>query len=217
MEINKNNVHDLFVENPEKYQGIYHFGESEWESNLFIFIDKNIICGQLRYSEWKLDENNNVIGSISYYLNLENIKIEKNILSSDGWSGKFVEYENQKALILDNSKANIDKKIISEIGFKLDCDFDVYHSGKYPSASLKMLTSIDLMKFSKKELKIMRNEIFARYGYIFNPGGEMYKYFNSQEWYSPESNNVNKYLTAIELFNIRAIKERERTATNNGS
>ncbi len=39
--------------------------------------------------------------------------------------------------------------------------------GKYPDSSTRLLTEIDLEGKSKQELRIMRNEIFASYGYIF--------------------------------------------------
>ena len=55
----------------------------------------------------------------------------------------------------------------------------------------------------------MRNEIFARYGYIFKEGGEMEKYFKSQDWYTPEHKNVNDFLTEIEKENLKLIREVE--------
>ena len=76
-------------------------------------------------------------------------------------------------------------------------------------------------KFTKEELiwyvnyfnfdyKIIRNEIFARHGYIFILGGEMDKYFRSKEWYIPEFNNVNHFLSDIEKHNIQLIKQLEK-------
>jgi hypothetical protein len=56
----------------------------------------------------------------------------------------------------------------------------------------------------------MRNEIFARYGYKFTPGSEMYNYFNQQDWYSAKYDNVNDFLTDIEKENINLIKQAEK-------
>ena len=55
----------------------------------------------------------------------------------------------------------------------------------------------------------MRNEIFARYGYIFREGGEMNDYFKNQEWYTPKYKNVNSKITDLEKFNIQIIKSYE--------
>ncbi len=40
-------------------------------------------------------------------------------------------------------------------------------AGKYPETYLRKLTDDDLKNKSKQELRLMRNEIFACYGYIF--------------------------------------------------
>lgn len=81
--------------------------------------------------------------------------------------------------------------------------------GEYPDASLKVLTSSDLSGFSKRELKIMRNEIFARHGYIFKTD-DMKKHFASKQWYEPKYNDVNNMLTEIEKQNIRTIQQLEK-------
>lgn len=209
MEIDNDKLEDLFSKNVTEYIGIYHFGESEWESNLFIFVDNEVVCGQLRYSKWKLDENDNVIGVNVFYCNLKNLKIEKYKLNAVGWTGKFVLYENEKGLIIDNSHSECEWKIENEIGMKLNAEIGVYHSGKFPEASLKILTEKDLENKLKTDLKIMRNEIFARYGYIFKSGGEMEKYFKLQDWYSEQYENVNSFLTDIEKANIELIQKIE--------
>ena len=55
----------------------------------------------------------------------------------------------------------------------------------------------------------MRNEIFARYGFKFNSGGEMDLYFKQEKWYQPQHENVTEFLTQLELDNIELIKEIE--------
>lgn len=82
--------------------------------------------------------------------------------------------------------------------------------GKYPIASNRVLNHNDLNQLSKSELQIMRNEIFARYGYIFNNGGRMDKYFRSTNWYRPQYNNVQSKLTQIEKKNIKFIQQYEK-------
>jgi hypothetical protein len=81
---------------------------------------------------------------------------------------------------------------------------------KYPEASSRYLTSQDLAGKSVWDLKVMRNEIFARYGYRFK-SEDMREYFNQQEWYKPEYNDVTSRLTEIEIANIKMIKQYEDT------
>lgn len=47
-----------------------------------------------------------------------------------------------------------------------------------------------LAEYSKRELKIIRNMIFAEKGYIFE-GGEMSEYFNNKSWYEPYIEDQN--------------------------
>lgn len=66
---------------------------------------------------------------------------------------------------------------------------------------------------SQSELRIMRNEIFARYGYIFQ-SEDLKNYFNSKKWYKPALNNVNELLTEIDKKNIELIANFEKNKAN---
>ena len=80
--------------------------------------------------------------------------------------------------------------------------------GDYPEASSRYLSDNDLKGLSKHSLRIMRNEIFARYGYIFKTDA-MRSHFIRQSWYTPKYNDVNSLLTPIEKANINLIKSYE--------
>ena len=58
------------------------------------------------------------------------------------------------------------------------------------------------------ELRIMRNEIYARHGYIFKLP-ELREYFMKQSWYVPVSEDVTNSLTSLEKENIELIKRYE--------
>lgn len=79
--------------------------------------------------------------------------------------------------------------------------------GRFPQASQRLLTDGDLAGLDARDLRIMRNEIYARKGYIFqNP--DLSRYFSEQPWYRPRiSGDVP--LTAIEQQNVMKIKTRE--------
>ena len=70
------------------------------------------------------------------------------------------------------------------------------------------LSESDLYRFSPKDLRLLRNAIFAKHGYIFNDQN-LSKYFQKYQWYIPTSNNVYDELTATEKRNIQIIKNRE--------
>lgn len=89
-----------------------------------------------------------------------------------------------------------------------EIDFYPHLPGKYYEASEKVLDSSTIAKHTKTELRIMRNEIYARYGYIFK-SKEMQEYFNKQPWYEASRENVDKYLSDIEKANIELIKKWE--------
>jgi hypothetical protein len=81
-------------------------------------------------------------------------------------------------------------------------------NGIFPEASQRKLTDLEIMNLSKRELKIMRNEIFARHGYIFKTN-DMSEYFGGQHWYAPRFNDVTDKLSKIEKENIQLIKKYE--------
>lgn len=61
---------------------------------------------------------------------------------------------------------------------------------------------------SKHDLKIMRNEIFARHGYIFKTS-EMKSYFSTQSWYYGRYDDVSSLLSDLEHKNVALIKSYE--------
>jgi YARHG domain-containing protein len=81
-------------------------------------------------------------------------------------------------------------------------------NGKFQFASTQLLIDNVLYKYKPNQLKIMRNEIFARHGYIFKTN-EMNEYFKSQDWYEPTGGNIGEKLSEIEKLNVKLIKRYE--------
>ncbi len=67
----------------------------------------------------------------------------------------------------------------------------------------------DLAEMSKKELRLMRNEIMARHGYSFN-SNDLKKHFESQLWYFPLFTDEGNQLSNIENVNVKFIQEHEK-------
>lgn len=82
-------------------------------------------------------------------------------------------------------------------------------TGKYLEVSFVKLTKKELQNYSKKELRIIRNEIFARNGHIFISGGEMDKYFSTKNWYKKKKKVDLSELNEVEKYNVQIIKELE--------
>ncbi len=80
--------------------------------------------------------------------------------------------------------------------------------GKYPEGSTRLLTLDDVTGKSSWELKIMKNEIYARHGYIFKTS-ELKSYFERQAWYRPMNDDVSDLISNIEKENAAFIKRYE--------
>lgn len=91
-----------------------------------------------------------------------------------------------------------------------------YYNNEFllPYSDSTYLTDSDLRIMSSEELRIARNEIFARYGRMFNDV-ELQNYFNKCSWYEPlikpENFNENQ-LNECEKANIQLIKQHEKAA-----
>lgn len=55
--------------------------------------------------------------------------------------------------------------------------------GRYPQTALRNLRARDIDELSNRELKIMKNEVYARHGYVFHVNPAMVKHFARQSWY----------------------------------
>lgn len=85
------------------------------------------------------------------------------------------------------------------------CSYDYI----FPSDS-EYVTADDLYGKTKTEVALMRNEIYARHGYIFET--EPYKsYFNSKYWYVPDKHFNENMLSKLEKENKDFIVEYEKS------
>ncbi|HMS33984.1 MAG TPA: YARHG domain-containing protein [Ignavibacteria bacterium] len=80
--------------------------------------------------------------------------------------------------------------------------------GSIPDMSSVLLDRSYLENKDAWELRIMRNEIYARHGYIFKLP-ELREYFMKQSWYEPVNEDVTNSLSLIEKENIELIKRYE--------
>ena len=83
--------------------------------------------------------------------------------------------------------------------------------GIWPEASKEVLDIDMLYGYMQDELRLMRNEIYARHGYSFKVK-DMREYFDAEDWYIPISTDIRDQVTDIEWQNIAMIKEMEEYA-----
>ena len=79
---------------------------------------------------------------------------------------------------------------------------------RYDYVCNRYVRDSDLIGVSKEELRIMRNWIFARHGYIFK-SKDLQEYFGQFSWYHPRYADVTSMLSDIEITNIDFIKRYE--------
>lgn len=141
----------------------------------------------------------------SWYENdeyLTNVRITNKFYSSK-YNGNFVITLEDTSILMINSPYN-DTCIyyLTDETINYMSMVSIYKFDRYTLSSLVDLEDLDI--------KIMRNSIFARHGYVFIKGGEMDKYFKSKEWYIPRFNNINHLLSDTENHNIKIIKQLEK-------
>lgn len=81
-----------------------------------------------------------------------------------------------------------------------------------PDSDSTYLSASDLSQYNKSTLALIRNEIYARHGYVFNT--EPFKsYFNSKSWYTPDPSfkGNDSELNNYEVQNVRTIQSVEKS------
>jgi hypothetical protein len=211
MELDEKAISNWIVHNKNAYEGLYFFGISEAESQVFVAIEDSIICVQVLNYTWTAIDNERSDWR-PQYTNYHNVKITGNKFFSTETNGEFVIYSkaNEKIYGLKLLDPPNGQPGQYEVGTQGNKDKLEYMNGKYSFTKFDIVSQEELNKLSLQELKIMRNEIYARYGYLFTSKGEMDLYFRKQDWYVSLNDNVDNYLTEIEKENIKRIKLAEK-------
>lgn len=102
-------------------------------------------------------------------------------------------------------KAESEKVIVKEVIREVPVGGNYYYI--IPHSDYAYLTKPDLAGLSKGDLRIARNEIYARHGRTFQ-SKDLQNYFNSQDWYYPDPSYKEK-LSAVEKHNVDLIKSLE--------
>lgn len=136
--------------------------------------------------------------------------ISKRLYESNDRDGNYKYYkvttEGNVEPQLTNRKYAFTKFVKIDDGYFKNCRYEnvPYESEAYESANVVVVSGI-----SSDELDIMRNEIFAEYGFIFK-SPKWIGYFEKIHWYKPEFDNVDDKLTEIDKHNIKFILDYQR-------
>jgi cytoskeletal protein RodZ len=76
-----------------------------------------------------------------------------------------------------------------------------------PESNSRKLTNADLIKLAPNELRLARNEIYARHGLVFK-SSDLTIYFSSKSWYKPNPAYGGE-LNDVEKYNLSLIKSKE--------
>lgn len=120
-----------------------------------------------------------------------------------GVGGYFI-YQN---FIKKTETINYDTSVNNESSYYDNSTIDESEY-KYEYLREREMTYADVEGKSAEELRLMRNYIFARRGYIFE-SEDLKEYFEQFSWYVPLYYDVTPRLSDIEKYNVNFIKEYE--------
>lgn len=92
----------------------------------------------------------------------------------------------------------------SEVRADLLAGLETVHEGTADNLDFR-LGDLQLALLDPHELMLLRNTIFARYGYIFG-NGSIAIHFQQYGWYEPTREDVSEFLTETDQRNIASIR-----------
>lgn len=87
----------------------------------------------------------------------------------------------------------------------------LFNSEAYLVSPERVVTPSELQGRSKAELRVMRNEVFAHHGRVFQSPA-LHDYFSQKPWYTQNPNYNDNLLTEVDKENIKIIGEYEAQA-----
>lgn len=83
-------------------------------------------------------------------------------------------------------------------------------------SSEREITEADFEGLAKSEVRLAINEMFARHGWNFGGGGDLYEYFSQQDWYEPDmtytsTSQAEQKFTPLERQNLQTILAKFRS------
>lgn len=129
------------------------------------------------------------------------------MLDGKHWKGFDLNVEGLKLFDIIYDSVN---DLYDTSGSGLQLTADTRADGRWPWASRRLLNPSMLVSWGKANLRLMRNEIYARHGYVFQ-AQDLRDYFSAQPWYRPLDDNSQVELSQVETLNACLIRYLEAT------
>lgn len=183
------------------YYTIYAGNYVDHAGNKFVFSTdgKCQLSGESSLKPYKIEEMYEIPCNVITTSNGAQYEMHLTTKGIDLWHGKFDAY---------NEAFNPDDNVT-----ELTRTASPYGQGLWAWASKQMATPSLLGSFDKATLRLIRNEIWARHGYIFT-APDLQQYFSAQPWYTPGNSNDAIQLSDIERLNVDLIKAMENRPDN---
>lgn len=115
--------------------------------------------------------------------------------------------EEQKEAEEKNKEQQASEKVVVKEVIREVPVGGMYNYFLIPYSDYMYLTESDLSGMTRNELRLARNEIYARYGFVFE-SADLQNYFNTQAWYYPDPSYKGE-LSSVEKHNVDLIKSYE--------
>ena len=128
-----------------------------------------------------------------------------------GWRVQHIRQEGMNFLVVRRPNGDASEILVLTPDNLKDCRGQEEWAEKQPVSDIitgRLLNTTYLSRFSKDELRLMRNEILARHGWKFQ-SKDLQEYFGKQSWYSPVADNKTIKLNIIEQTNVQMLKSEE--------
>ena len=128
-----------------------------------------------------------------------------------GWRVQYVRQDGMYFLAIRNPKGDAVWQMTltpDDLKHHINFEREVEQEPVGELLSNWLMNTTYLGRFSKDELRLMRNEVLARHGWKFQ-SKDLQEYFGKQPWYKPGKDNNAIKLHVIEQLNIQLIKSEE--------
>lgn len=150
------------------------------------------------------------------YSSKNNSKIKGDIVKEDSGEDSDAKGEQEdkeldaEEKVVENPDASYESGSSSTDDFYQDSKVKKTRNNYIFNSNKDKVTYSDLHSLSRDELEIAKSEILARHGFVFNKNKpNLQEYFNSQEWYKPNSNFNADLLSDLEKSNYERIRADE--------
>lgn len=171
----------------------------------------NAIVDAIKSKGYKISSTKNAFDAGGFYHTLTNGKYELSIFTQGDNTTINIGSANHTPTIAEaTDNEETDETAIEEATREAAATPQTSTSSDYRSLVSKKLTATDLQGYSKKDLRIIRNTIYALHGMRFK-SKDLQTHFGKQSWYTPTVDNVPaSILSATEKANIALLQKLEK-------